>query len=945
MSSALAEGAKLTRGLTRLNELVAPTLARHSGRLGVGYIYRAEQIAQRVKPIAGMLSLPHEFAGMGAGGSALARGTSAFKFARGYADAVPGLEAILKESQRFGPAARVGFKALGPIGVGLDVVGGRRGGSPWNVAERVGFNALAGAAFGPEGALVAGGLTLAQELAVTQRRDSLADMRRYYRRGYVSPFMPFVRPERPPTRAQLHRSGSALGDSIAHGLEHGPGFLNGGLGLPPAEIVRQARSELVGLPAPARLSAAQRLIEWTRVQQAAGNLWPGTTSGVMAGFRQVLPQLGGFLRSRGEGSPWQLTRTLVNRGTESAARGQVSAVSGAHKALARELTGAGRDIRAQWLTTMRFLGDQTQRGTQRARTIARSELGQMTRFARDNGQQLANWLTRPFTQPLASSVHKAGTLSRGNVAAIITQFRRLSPQMRQVTASALRDQVQTMEAHRQVLRGTTRALVASINSQWPKIDPASRRAVTQAITHMSARMVDGRRVLNPQAVKLAEGIRSSMQGPFGRIVKDFGTVVSDLVSTAKSVGSAISSTGSLVSLSTHRSSSGSSSPPKTYAGQVKKFRHLTGMDGSNPLLAAMSVAGAAAHPGVGGASIGSTVHAGLGQLVHRMRSIAGGRPKQVASAMRGLRRLLGDTENVTYGRIDRLGASVRRQLAELRRGGLRGREVLQARRLGSVMSLIDREMSKRVDATIAGARRVLNAISRRQTATSRRLAIQGVDEGGLAGLGALQGDDQAALRQLASRRAALQRELARARKRRDRRAISAISRELGEIDDTAGGLEANIATRGWEIARLQRYQPNDVALAMAQLTGAGSQAGGATGYDDDLAALQARRSLLEDDLAHASSPERQIELANELKSTRDQIESLQGTIEQQNQLAQQRMDLDRELADNQRRMLAVAESQPNVLLGGLVAAINGGIGGRVGLGFQTPGYAGRGVRY
>ena len=59
-----------------------------------------------------------------------------------------------------------------------------------------------------------------------------------------------------------------------------------------------------------------------------------------------------------------------------------------------------------------------------------------------------------------------------------------------------------------------------------------------------------------------------------------------------------------------------------------------------------------------------------------------------------------------------------------------------------------------------------------------------------------------------------------------------------------------------------------------------------------------------------------------------------------NRLAEEHNALLREQTANQQKILALATSQPHALMAAIIAAIDGDIGGRVGLGFQTVGYAG-----
>jgi hypothetical protein len=131
-------------------------------------------------------------------------------------------------------------------------------------------------------------------------------------------------------------------------------------------------------------------------------------------------------------------------------------------------------------------------------------------------------------------------------------------------------------------------------------------------------------------------------------------------------------------------------------------------------------------------------------------------------------------------------------------------------------------------------------------------------------------------------------------------------------------------------------QPNDVAMALAGLT---------PGTDDDLAVLREREGIAGAGLALATayqSPEAIIQWAGELKSTRDAIESLTGAMAEANRLAEERDAINKQIAENQSKILLYANTQGPALIGAVVAAANGGIGGKFGLGNQTPSFAGVG---
>jgi len=127
-------------------------------------------------------------------------------------------------------------------------------------------------------------------------------------------------------------------------------------------------------------------------------------------------------------------------------------------------------------------------------------------------------------------------------------------------------------------------------------------------------------------------------------------------------------------------------------------------------------------------------------------------------------------------------------------------------------------------------------------------------------------------------------------------------------------------------------------LALAQLTDT---------LDDDKAALEKKKELDEQALAEAKAandPRKIAEAAGNLKADTEALKSLTDSIDQSNQLAQERMNLDKQIADNQLKLLAMAGQGPEILAA-IVAAVSGSIGGKSGLGFQSVGVPGRVATY
>jgi hypothetical protein len=143
-----------------------------------------------------------------------------------------------------------------------------------------------------------------------------------------------------------------------------------------------------------------------------------------------------------------------------------------------------------------------------------------------------------------------------------------------------------------------------------------------------------------------------------------------------------------------------------------------------------------------------------------------------------------------------------------------------------------------------------------------------------------------------------------------------------------------------------RLRPTTVAAALAQLT---------SGLDDDIAAQQARATIAEQELGAAlarGDGDAVIQLAGELKAARDAIAELTGAVEAERQAreeadrrTQQLIDLTQQQVDNQNRAFAFMQNEQKALSSAVSAVVSGDIGGRLALGFQTPGFAGGGVRY
>jgi hypothetical protein len=130
------------------------------------------------------------------------------------------------------------------------------------------------------------------------------------------------------------------------------------------------------------------------------------------------------------------------------------------------------------------------------------------------------------------------------------------------------------------------------------------------------------------------------------------------------------------------------------------------------------------------------------------------------------------------------------------------------------------------------------------------------------------------------------------------------------------------------------HSAHNAALALAGLTEA---------TDDDLAALQAFEQQLVGDLATAQGAgdnDAIAQIATLLAGVRDDIKTLTEQGADQIALLEQRLELEREKAEELKRSLAVSQAQYPAFMQGLADFINGQIGGRALIGLSTPSYAG-----
>lgn len=168
----------------------------------------------------------------------------------------------------------------------------------------------------------------------------------------------------------------------------------------------------------------------------------------------------------------------------------------------------------------------------------------------------------------------------------------------------------------------------------------------------------------------------------------------------------------------------------------------------------------------------------------------------------------------------------------------------------------------------------------------------------------------------------------------------AASFEASTSGPLSGPIGAPTGASVADVVAQQRTEAANAQIALAALT---------PQKDDDLAALGTLEGLLSGQLsgAMASGNNSAIsEIAGALKGVRDQIAGLKDSVDANtSQIAEARADAERQLKEQSMARERLGQSQYGVLANAIAEVANGVIGGRTGLGFQSVGFAGGGVRY
>lgn len=367
------------------------------------------------------------------------------------------------------------------------------------------------------------------------------------------------------------------------------------------------------------------------------------------------------------------------------------------------------------------------------------------------------------------------------------------------------------------------------------------------------------------------------------------------------------------------------------------------------------------------ASGGAASASGLASLIKGILAPAATDAKGVTAAFAGLLRRLEDGTRTTFTSLSQLIGSATSKAAAARKAGDR----VGARRFDSIANVARDQQGRRLARPLVELGNISAALGRGESRFALKQRIAGVDSGSAAGISANIGAAQSSLEIFQSRMPGLKRALAQAKKRGNRKAITDITKAIEELDDTILERRADLgdmrrdldaanvaAAAAAEEARLQaiadarvaKFDPFAKGIAAGSLALLRAQVDSPEDLADDLAAL---RSSLQsatqgyNTAVQANDEENILEfggailsLTSSIKSMEESVDTLSESMQANNAL------LEQQLAEV-RRALAISQTEQGVMGRAIADLVSGQIGGRVGLGLQSPGFAGStgGARY
>jgi chromosome segregation ATPase len=150
--------------------------------------------------------------------------------------------------------------------------------------------------------------------------------------------------------------------------------------------------------------------------------------------------------------------------------------------------------------------------------------------------------------------------------------------------------------------------------------------------------------------------------------------------------------------------------------------------------------------------------------------------------------------DLKIGQLLRLQRQARKQIRRMARHGFTGPERIRTRRLQGGIAVLQDEMGRPIGRALGASDRAQERISRAEANLPNQLLVAGIDPDSAEGLTAQRTLAEQSLGTLGTRRAALVKQLRRAKKTHNKKAIRAVQGELNEVDDQMLGLQGAIVT-------------------------------------------------------------------------------------------------------------------------------------------------------
>lgn len=197
---------------------------------------------------------------------------------------------------------------------------------------------------------------------------------------------------------------------------------------------------------------------------------------------------------------------------------------------------------------------------------------------------------------------------------------------------------------------------------------------------------------------------------------------------------------------------------------------------------------------------------------------------------------------------------------------------------------------------------------------------------------------------LSSQAGFLQGAIASANARGDKASADELGQQLLSVRDELHTLDDTMA----ELRNTIRYEGSERAIAEAKTAQIIAQVDTPGDLSDDLEAMNRELAASTEayQAAKTASDAAGIErYGNEILGLRGSIESLTQAMQQSTEAMQAQLDFAKDQAAKALRAAAIAQNETNTLGKALSSLVAGELGGKVGLGLQTIGYAGGGVHY